>query len=200
MTQTIGSTPETTTPTPSLWKLDPSHSSISFAGRQMMISTVRGRFSDFDAHVVGSDVAPESASVVVAVKAASVDSGFEPRDQHLRSPDFLAVDEYPTIDFRSTRIQRTADERLAIEGGLTVKGVTRPIAFEATFNGLTVGMSGARRSAFAAELTIDRHDFGITWNMPLGGDAVLVGRTITLQFEFTFEEAAEAPDAAAPAA
>jgi polyisoprenoid-binding protein YceI len=186
-------TTTTTTPTgASLWKLDPTHSSLSFAGRKMMISTVRGRFSEFDARVVGSDTDPESASIEVTVRAASVDSGFEARDQHLRSADFLAVDQFPTIDFRSTAVRRLEDERLAITGDLTIKGVTRPVTLETTVNGLAVGMSGARRAAFTAELQLDRHDWGITWNMPLGGDAVLVGRTITLQFELTFQETAEA--------
>lgn len=183
-------TTASTTPTAaSVWKLDPSHSSLAFSGRHMMISTIRGRFSDFDARVIGSDSDPEAATVEVTVQAASVDSGFEPRDQHLRSADFLAVDAFPTIDFRSTGVRRLADERLAISGELTIKGVTRPVTFEATLNGLAVGMSGARRAAFAAELLLDRDDWGITWNMPLGGDAVLVGKTISLQFDFTFEEA-----------
>ena len=203
MTETTATATSTeTTPSgPSLWKLDPTHSSLTFAGRQMMISTVRGRFADFDATVVGSETEPETASIEVTVRAASVDSGFEARDQHLRSADFLGVEQHPTIDFRSTAIRRLTGELLAVEGDLTLKDVTKHVAFEATLNGLTVGMSGARRAAFSADLTLDRHDFGITWNMPLGGDAVLVGRMIALQFELTFEEATEAPaDRAARAA
>jgi polyisoprenoid-binding protein YceI len=178
MIQTI----EPTAPSTSTWTLDPAHSSIHFAGRQMMISTVRGRFTRFEAAVVGSELQPEQASVEVTVDAASVDSGVAPRDQHLMSGDFLDVEHYPHITFK-----------LRVQGDLTIKDVTRPVSFEASFNGLAVGMSGARRAAFTAELTIDRRDWGITWNMPLGTDAVLVGTHITLQFELTVEESTPAP-------
>lgn len=173
---------------PSTWTVDTAHSSIHFVGRQMMISNVRGRFSKFDAQIVGDEADPENAQVTVTVDAASLDTGVAQRDEHLRSPDFLNVAEYPTIEFRSTSIRRSGDDRLHVVGDLTIRGVTKPVEFDATLNGTGIGMSGARKAAFTAEATIDRHDWDITWNMPLGADAVLVGRTITLQFELTVEQ------------
>jgi polyisoprenoid-binding protein YceI len=192
MTDTTTTTPEASAPgteQPSTWVLDPAHSSVHFAGRQMMISTVRGRFARFDARASGSEAAAEQATVELTIEAASVESGLEQRDEHLRSADFLDVERYPTITFRSTAIERSGEEGLRVTGDLTIKGVTRPVELEAVLRGLAVGMSGARRAAFSAEVTIDRRDWGITWNMPVGTDAVLVGTHVTLQFELTFEEA-----------
>jgi len=174
----------------SVWALDPAHSSLHFSGRQMMISTVRGHFSSFDARVEGNDEDPENATVQVTVDAASLNSGLEQRDQHLRSPDLLDVATFPTIEFLSTSIKKADEDQLTVEGNLTIKGVTRPIQAEATLRGLAVGMSGARKAAFSTEFTIDRGDWGMSFNVPLGGDAVLIGREITLQFELTVEESA----------
>ncbi|MDQ3493157.1 MAG: YceI family protein [Chloroflexota bacterium] len=174
----------------SVWALDPAHSSLHFAGRQMMISTVRGHFARFDANLEGDDTDPENARVHVTVEAASLATGVEQRDQHLRSPELLDVAQFPTIEFHSTSIKKADDDLLEVEGELTIKGVTRPIQAEATLRGLAVGMSGARKAAFSTEFTIDRSDWGMTWNVPLGGDAVLVGREVTLQFELTVEEQA----------
>jgi len=184
----------------STWALDPAHSSLHFSGRQMMISTVRGHFSSFDARVEGNDEDPENATVQVTVDAASLNSGLEQRDQHLRSPDLLDVATFPTIEFLSTSIKKADADRLAVEGDLTIKGVTRPIQAEATLRGLAVGMSGARRAAFTTEFTIDRGDWGMTFNVPLGGDAVLIGREITLQFELTVEEQAAETGEESPSA
>jgi len=126
----------------------------------------------------------------VTVDAASLNSGLEQRDQHLRSPDLLDVGTFPAIEFLSTSIKKADEDRLTVEGDLTIKGVTRPIQAEATLRGLAVGMSGARKAAFSTEFTIDRGDWGMSFNVPLGGDAVLIGREITLQFELTVEESA----------
>ena len=187
-------------PTGSVWLLDPGHSSLHFAGRQMMISTVRGHFSSFDARIEGNDEDPENAAVQVTVDAASLATGLDQRDQHLRSPDLLDVANFPTIEFRSTSINKANEDRLAVEGDLTIKGVTRPIQTEATLRGVAVGMSGARRAAFTTEFTIDRGDWGMTFNVPLGGDAVLIGREITLQFELTVEEQAAETGEESPSA
>ncbi|MDQ3554494.1 MAG: YceI family protein, partial [Chloroflexota bacterium] len=191
-TQTTGSRTGTQEPRTarSTWTLDAAHSSLHFSGRQMMISTVRGQFSRFDAHIEGDDTDPENASVQVTVEAASLDTGLGQRDEHLRSPDLLDVAQFPTIEFRSTSIKKADDDRLAVEGDLTIKGVTRPLQAEATLHGVAGGMSGARKAAFSTEFTIDRGDWGMTFNVPLGGDAVLIGREITLQFELTVEEQA----------
>ncbi|MBA3628026.1 MAG: YceI family protein [Chloroflexi bacterium] len=184
----------------STWTLDAAHSSLHFSGRQMMISTVRGHFARFDARIEGSDEDPESASVQVTVEAASLHTGLDQRDEHLRSPDLLDVANFPNIEFRSTSIKKANEDRLAVEGDLTIKGVTRPIQTEATLRGVAVGMSGARRAAFTTEFTIDRGDWGMTFNVPLGGDAVLIGREITLQFELTVEEQAAETGEESPSA
>ena len=192
--------PESGTPARSTWTIDAAHSSLHFSGRQMMISTVRGHFARFDANIEGDDTDPENARVHVTVEAASLATGVDQRDQHLRSPDLLDVATFPTIEFLSTSIEKADADRLTVEGALTIKGVTRPIQAEATLRGLAVGMSGARRAAFTTEFTIDRGDWGMTFNVPLGGDAVLIGREITLQFELTVEEQAAETGEESPSA
>ncbi len=182
----------TATGTKTVWKIDPSHSVVEFAVKHMMFTTVKGRFAAFAGEVVTVADDPTEGEVNFTIDADSIDTRDEKRDEHLRSNDFFGAGDHPKLVIASTRVEHVPGPTFRVHGDLTIKGVTRPVTLEATVNGLAVGMSGARRAAFTAELQLDRHDWGITWNMPLGGDAVLVGRTITLQFELTFEETAEA--------
>ena len=178
----------TETRTETQWALDKVHSSINFWGRQMGVSTVRGRFNDFDVSLSVRDDRPESARIEARIRSASVDTGFPPRDQHLAGPDFLDAEHYPEIVFRSTSVESGTDDRLRMEGELTIKETTRPVSVDVRLDGITQGTAGGRRVAFIGTTVIDRRDWGLTWNMPAGSDAVLVGYEIHLEFDLTFEE------------
>jgi polyisoprenoid-binding protein YceI len=164
------------------WNLDPAHSSVSFSAKHMMITTVRGsmRIRDFDLSFDPDDI--DAASVRVSLDAASIDTGQEARDGHLRSEDFLQTEAFPTIDFASTRIVRLGDD-YEIHGDLTIRGVTRPIVLAAEYAGVVPNMQGGRRAAFSATATIDREDFDLTWNVALESGGVLVSRQIRIAID-----------------
>ncbi|MGZ8563296.1 MAG: YceI family protein [Candidatus Limnocylindria bacterium] len=164
------------------WTLDPAHSAVTFSAKHMMITTVRGSVAmrdfslDFDPRdVVGS-------SVRVSLNAASIDTGQDARDQHLRSADFLDTETHPTIDFVSTRIEPAGDE-YRIHGDLTIRGVTRPVVLKAEFGGIVPNMQGGTRAAFSATTTIDREDFGLTWNVALEQGGWLVSKAIKVEMD-----------------
>ncbi len=182
MTDTRTATQEPVTAR-SVWALDPTHSSLHFSGRQMMISTVRGRFARFDARIEGSDADPENATVQVTVDASSVESGLGQRDEHLRSPDLLDVAAFPTIEFQSRSIKKADDDRLTVEGDLTIKGVTRRVVLDVEYLGYARDPWGNDRAAFSATATINREDWGLTNNMALDSGRLLVSKRIQLEIE-----------------
>ncbi len=162
--------------------LDQHHTTVEFVGRHLMITKVRGRFTDFDGRVVIGDT-PEQSSVDVTINAASVNSGDDKRDDHLRSPDFLDVENYPQITFRSTRVEIEPDGSAKVHGDLAVKGVTRPVTLDVEFHGASPDPWGGRRIGFTATTEIDREDWGLTWNVPLETGGVLVGKKVRLEFD-----------------
>ena len=178
------------------WTLDPAHSSVTFSAKHMMFTTVRGtiKIADFDLQFDPDD--HEGSSVSVRLDAASIDTGQEARDQHLRSDDFLAVGEYPTIDFVSTKIERRGDDGSGrIHGDLTIRGTARPVVLEAEFAGVVPNMQGGERAAFSASTTIDREAFGLTWNVALEQGGWLVSREIKIEIEIAaVSSAAQAKD------
>ncbi len=161
--------------------LDQGHTTIEFVGRHLMITKVRGRFTDFDGKVVIGD-APEDSSVEVTINVASVDSSDEKRDGHLRSPDFLDVENHPTITFRSTKVDIGRDGTAKVTGDLTIKDVTRPVTLDVEFDGAQADPWGGQRLGFSAHTEIDREDWGLTWNFALETGGVLVGKKIRLEF------------------
>lgn len=168
-------------PLPGTYALDTAHTTIEFVGRHLMITKVRGRFTDFSGQIVIGE-APEDSSVDVTIQAASVDSSDEKRDGHLRSPDFLDVERYPTITFRSTEVKVHEDGTAKVSGDLTVKGVARPVTLDVEFDGAQADPWGGQRLGFSAQTQIDREDWGLTWNVALETGGVLVGRQIRLEF------------------
>ncbi|MFN2506410.1 MAG: YceI family protein [Acidimicrobiales bacterium] len=160
------------------YEIDPSHSAIEAVGRHLMLTKVRVRFNQFSGAInVTED--PLRSSAHVTVDAASLDTGDEKRDGHLRSEDFLAVDEYPTLEFHSTRLEPSG-RRWTLEGDLTVRGVTRPVSFDVIYGGAVTDPWGNERIAFSASTEIDREDWGLTWNVALEAGGVLVGKKINL--------------------
>lgn len=164
------------------WKLDPAHSSIEFSAKHMMFTTVKGRFAEFEGTVSGKQESPAGAAVNVTIKAASIDTRTEQRDGHLRSADFLDVENFPTITFKSTRIAGTK-EKFTLTGDLTIRDVTRPVALDVTFEGQGTDPWGGARVGFSATGKIDRREFGLTWNQALEAGGVLVSNDIKLQID-----------------
>ena len=166
------------------WTLDSAHSAVTFSAKHMMITTVRGgmKIADFDL-----DFDPDSAdvsSVRVSLDAASIDTAQDARDQHLRSADFLNTDEFATIDFASTRIERNGSATTGkIHGHLTIRGTTRPVVLEAEFAGIVPNMQGGQRAAFSASTKIDREDFGLTWNVALEQGGFLVSKQVKIEID-----------------
>jgi polyisoprenoid-binding protein YceI len=163
------------------YALDQGHTTVEFVGRHLMITKVRGRFTDFDGKVVIGET-PDQSSVEVTINAASVNSGDDSRDNHLRSPDFLDVERYPTIAFRSTSVEIDPDGSAKVTGDLTVKDVTRPVTLDVEFDGAQPDPWGGQRLGFSAATEINREDWGLTWNVALETGGVLVGKKIRLEF------------------
>jgi len=162
------------------YAIDKGHTTIEFVGRHLMITKVRGRFTEFDGQIVIGDV-PEDSSVAVTIHVASVESSDEKRDGHLRSPDFLDVETYPEISFRSTKVDIGGHGTAKVTGDLTVKDVTRPVTLDVEFDGAQTDPWGGQRLGFSAHTEIDREDWGLTWNVALEAGGVLVGKKIRLE-------------------
>jgi polyisoprenoid-binding protein YceI len=167
------------------WKLDPTHSHIEFSAKHMMITTVKGRFADFEGAVTGTPESPAGATVTVTIKTASIDTRTDQRDGHLRSADFLDAEKFPTIAFRSTKIAGTKD-KFTLTGDLTIRDVTRPVTLDVTFEGQGADPWGGTRAGFNATGKIDRRDFGLTWNQALETGGVLVSNEIKLHIDAQF--------------
>lgn len=178
MTQEI-STMETTT----TWQIDPSHTDVGFSVKHLMISTVRGRFGTMRGTIVTDETNPSSSSVSVEIDTASVDTRDEKRDVHLRSPDFFDAEAHPAITFRSRRVEQMKKDRFRITGDLTIRGVTCEIVLEVTDEGRGADPWGGQRAAFSAATTIDRRDFGLTWNQALETGGVLVSNDIKISLD-----------------
>lgn len=163
--------------------LDAAHTTIGFVARHLMVTKVRGHFADFSGKITLAENPAESTAEAV-IQAASITTGNAQRDAHLTSGDFLALDEFPTLAFRSTAISPAAAGTFSVVGELTIKGVTREVTLAVEVDGVTVDpFQGLERLAFSAKTEIDREDFGITWNVPLEGGGVLVSRRIVIEIE-----------------
>jgi polyisoprenoid-binding protein YceI len=168
-----------TTATRSTWAIDPAHTSVEFAVKHLMISTVRGRFSDLSGTVELDDQNPAGSTVEVRIDVASIDTRQADRDAHLRSADFFDVEHFPTMRFMSTRIVRDGDA-LRVEGDLTIRGVTRPVALRVTEEGRTQDPWGNERVGYSASTRINRRDFGLTWNQALETGGFVVGDEVKI--------------------
>ena len=161
------------------YEIDQSHSAVEFVGRHLMLTKVRGRFGTFEGTIIVADD-PLQSSAHVVIDAASVDTGDEKRDGHLRGGDFLDVEAYPTLEFHSTRLEPVG-ERWTLEGDLTIRGVTRPVTLDVDYEGAVVDPFGNSRIGFSAATEIDREAWGLTWNVPLATGGVLVGKKIVIE-------------------
>jgi polyisoprenoid-binding protein YceI len=172
----------TEVPAPGTYTLDASHSEVGFSVRHVMVSKTKGRFADVEGTIViGED--PLDSSVEVTIQAASIDTRDDGRDTHLRSPDFLDVESFPTLTYVSRSVQPAGKGRWTVEGDLTVRGVTRSVPLEVSFEGGAKDPWGGDRIGFSATAELNREDFGLTWNQALETGGVLVGKTVKIEIE-----------------
>jgi polyisoprenoid-binding protein YceI len=162
-------------PVAGTYTIDPAHTSVEFVGRHLMITKVRGRFPDISGTITIADE-PEQSHVEVDIHVATLDTGNDDRDDHLRSPDFFDADHYPTITFRSTRVEASGSNTWAVTGDLTVRDVTNPVTLQVDFDGAGSSPLGDERISFSAATEVDREAWGLTWNMALETGGVLVGK------------------------
>jgi polyisoprenoid-binding protein YceI len=172
------------------WKLDPNHTVIGAVARHLMVTKVRGKFDSF-AGAVHIEDTPEESWAELEIDAASIDTGVEQRDEHLRSADFLDVANFPKLTFHSTSVEVTGENKLRVVGDLTIRGITRPVSLDVTFEGVSPDPWGGTRAGFTISGELVREDWDMTWNVPLETGGVLVSRTVQLEIE---AQAVKEPD------
>ncbi len=175
------------------WVIDPAHTLVEFAVKHMMIATVKGRFVTMSGEIQLDDEDPSRSSVAVEIDAASIDTRNEDRDAHLRSADFLDVENHPRLTYRSRRVEAVAEGKLRVIGDLTIRGVTREVVLEVEEQGRGLDPWGGERVAFSASTVIDRRDYGLVWNQTLERGGVLVGTDVRISLEVEAVLQAEAP-------
>lgn len=174
----------------STWNIDTTHSGINFTVRHMVVSKVRGKFTDWQGTLTLNDEDPGRSSVDVTIDAASIDTGVGDRDNHLRSPDFLDVATHPQITFRSTQVAPRDGEHFDVTGDLTVHGITKRITLPVEFGGQAKDPWGNQRAGYSARVRLDRKDFGLQWNQLLETGGVLVGEHLDVELELEAVKAA----------
>jgi polyisoprenoid-binding protein YceI len=156
------------------YKIDPAHSEVFFQVRHL-VTKVRGRFSDFEGTIDYDSDNPAASAVTFSVNTASIDTNVADRDTHLRSADFFAADQHPTLTFRSRRIVKNSGDRFDVVGDLTLRGTTKEVVLPVTFLGHATDPWGGKRIGFEAETTVNRKDYGLNWNAALETGGFLVG-------------------------
>ena len=165
------------------WTLDPAHTRIGFVARHAMVTKVRGSFNEFEGTAAFDGANPANSHAEVTIKAASIDTRNAQRDEHLRSNDFLAMQEHPEITFISTSARQVDDTTFELTGDLTIRGVTKSVTIPFTFEGAAKDPFGNLRAGFEGSVAINRKDWGVNWNAALEGGGVLVSDKVTLEFE-----------------
>ncbi|MBE1486189.1 YceI family protein [Plantactinospora soyae] len=171
-----------TIPAPGTYLLDQAHKRVGFVARHMMVSKVRGQFREAEATITVTENPLESA-VSATISTGSIDTGATDRDNHLRSGDFLEVEQFPTLEYRSTGVKSHSGNEFVLTGDLTIKGVTRQVDLEVEFEGAGRSPFGQDLFGFTATTEIDREEFGLTWNVALETGGVLVSKKIKIEIE-----------------
>jgi polyisoprenoid-binding protein YceI len=175
------------------WNIDTAHSNVHFAVRHMVIAKVRGGFTRWNGTIELDEANPSASKVSARIEAASIDTREAQRDQHLRSADFFDAEKHPLITFDSTKVEKLDGDRYRITGALAIRGVTREVELDTEHLGTGKDPWGSERIAFQAKTTINRKDFGLTWNQALETGGLLVGENVEigLDVQAVVEEAAE---------
>ena len=169
--------------TKTTWAIDTSHSVAEFGVKHLMVSTVKGSFSDVTGSIELDDSDLTRSKVDVSIGVDSITTRDERRDAHLKSDDFFSVERHPKMTFTSTRVEPNGKDRLNVNGDLTIRGVTRPVTLDVEFNGRATSPWGAEVIAYSAQTTINRKDFGLNWNMALEAGGVTVGDKVKISIE-----------------
>jgi polyisoprenoid-binding protein YceI len=168
-------------PAPGRWEIDPGHAEVAFIGRHFMLTKVRGRFTGVTGAIVVAEE-PGESTAEVTIDMASVESGSQARDEHLRSADFFDTAHHPTATF-SGRAAHWKGTRGLLTGELTIGGIARPVTLQAEYVGHAADPWGGQRAVFTAEGTLNREDWGLTWNMPLDGGGLVVSKEIRIEID-----------------
>ncbi len=176
----------------SRWQIDPVHSSAEFAVRHMMVSTVKGSFKTLSGSIAYDEADTAGSRVEAEIEAASIDTGVADRDAHLRSADFFDVATFPKLTFRSTAIEANDADAGRMHGDLTIHGVTKRVALDVSYLGEITDPWGNRRRGYTAETTLNRRDFGMSWNKVLDAGGVLVGDKVKVTLNIEAVEQAKA--------
>ena len=174
------------TSTATVWAIDPAHTLVEFSAKHMMITTVKGRFTDVTGEIRMDETNPDLSSVNAELGVASINTGVEQRDGHLRSADFLDADNFGKITFTSSKVDGAIDrvgDEFKLTGDLTIRGTTKPVTLTVTFDGRGKDPWGGERASFSATGKIDRRDFGLTWNQALETGGILVSNEIKISIE-----------------
>jgi polyisoprenoid-binding protein YceI len=166
-----------------VWQLDPSHTLVEFSVKHLVFTTVKGRFTGVSGQIVIAGDDPTRGSVSVTIDASSIDTRDEKRDEHLRSGDFIETAEYPNIVFTSKRIEPVGGNRFRVVGDLSIRGVTREVVLDATYNGQAKAPWGTEVISYSATAEINRKDYGVNWNVALETGGWAVGDTVKITIE-----------------
>lgn len=163
------------------WNIDPSHSNAEFVARHMMVTKVRGTFENIAGYIEFDEDNPANSYVEASIDLNTISTRDQQRDNHLRSADFFDVENYPTMTFKSTKIEVTGDNTGHITGDLTIRGVTHPVTFDVEYFGTGPSPFGDIRAGFSGTTKINREDWGLTWNVALEAGGVLVSKEIAIE-------------------
>ena len=168
-------------PATGTWMIDPTHTTIAAVARHLMVTKVRGHFGSFSGSITVAEK-PEDSTVEITMDTASISTGTEDRDNHLRSADFLNVEEHPALTFRSTSVEPDGDT-WKLTGDLTIRDITKPIALNLEFLGVANDPWGNAKAAFEASAELERSNWDLTWNVPLAQGGVLVSDKFKIEIE-----------------
>ena len=167
------------------WEIDPVHSEVLFSVKHAMVTTVRGHFNVISGQLHIDDQNPANSWVDAKAEAASVNTRDERRDGHLKSPDFFDVANYPTITFKSSKVEHVGGDNYKVTGDLTLHGVTRQVTFDAEYGGQGHDAYGAHRAGISVKGKINREDYGLTWNAALEAGGVLVSKDVNIEIDLS---------------
>jgi polyisoprenoid-binding protein YceI len=166
-----------------VWDFDKAHSNIGFTVRHMVITKVQGKFDDFSGTISFDGKDLSAGSVDVSIKTASINTGVANRDNHLKSNDFFAADSFPQLTFKSKKVVPGADGAFKIVGDLTMRGVTKEVTLDATFNGTIKDPMGNSRAGFTASARINRQDWGISWSKTLDSGGLVASNDVDINLD-----------------
>ncbi len=165
------------------WNMDPTHSELGFKVKHMMVTNLSGKFSDFNIQAASDDEQFSNPEISFSAKIASVNTGQEQRDTHLRSAEFFDAEVHPEMTFKASKMEKVSDENYKMHGDLTIKGVRKPVQLDVEFGGIGKDPWGNTKAGFTINGKIKRSDFGLTWNAPLETGGVLVSDEVRINSE-----------------